>query len=207
MGFERCGVAPCLYIYNSDGLLCTNNIKSFEEFKKTFTLKVDKITIVQPLIKYVGIQTKYDLNNRYILCNQSAYITEHLPRQTQKERIPMSPSYNLRKCEPTSTNESLLPITGKLRYLADRTRWDICATVGEISTGGSKNPSDEHVRTAQMTVNYLWSTVDLCLRLGELGKLLLFCFSDASYITEGNSKSRLGALTVVLSMLSANKPN
>ena len=206
MGFERCGVAPCLYIYNNDGiviylcihvddgLLCTNNIKSFEEFKKIFTLKVDKITIVQPLIKYVGIQTNYDRNNGYILCNQSAYITEHLPSQTQHERIPMSPSYNLRKCEPNSTNKSLLPITGKLRYLADRTRWDICATVGEISTGGSENPSDEHVRTAQKTVNYLWSTVDLCLRLGGLGKLLLFCFSDASYITEGNSKSRLGGV-------------
>jgi len=206
MGFERCGVAPCLYIYNTDGivvylcihvddgLLCTNNVKSFEEFKKIFTLKVDKITIVQPLIKYVGIQTKYDRINGYILCNQSAYITEHLPRQTQHERIPMSPSYNLRKCEPNSTNESLLPITGKLRYLADRTRWDICATVGEISTGGSENPSDEHVRTAQKTVNYLWSTVHLSLRLGGLGKLSLFCFSDASYITEGNSKSRLGGV-------------
>ena len=138
----------CLYIYNNDGiviylcihvddgLLCTNNIKSFEKFRKKFTLKVDKITIVQPLIKCIGIQTKYDRIHGYILCNQSAYITEHLPSQTQYERIPMSPSYNLRKCEPYSTNESLLPITGKLRYLADRTRWDICATVGEISTGG-----------------------------------------------------------------------
>jgi hypothetical protein len=28
------------------------------------------ITIVQPLIKQVGIQTKYDRNNGYILCNQ-----------------------------------------------------------------------------------------------------------------------------------------
>ena len=52
-----------LCIHIDDGLLCTNNIKSLEEFKKTFTLKVDKITIVQPLIKYVGIQTKYDRNN------------------------------------------------------------------------------------------------------------------------------------------------
>ena len=39
---------------------------------------------------------------------------------------------DLRKCELYSINESLLPITGKLRYVADRTRWDICATVGEI---------------------------------------------------------------------------
>jgi len=107
---------------------------------------------------------------------------------------PMSPSHNLRKCELYSINESLLPITGKLRYVADRTRWDICATVGEISTGGSENPSDEHVRTAQKTVNYLWSTVDLCLWLGGLQKLSLLCFIDASNITEGNSKSRLGGV-------------
>jgi len=206
MGFERCGVAPCLYIYNrdgivvylcihvDDGLLCTNDIKAFDEFKAAFVSKVEKITIVQPLIKYVGIQTKYDYTKGYILCNQSAYITEHLPQQSKHERIPMCPSYNLRKCAPNPANKSLLPITGKLRYLADRTRWDICTTVGEISTGGSENPSDEHLKTAEKTVNYLWTTIDLCLRLGGLGKLLLFCFSDASYITEGNSKSRLGGV-------------
>ena len=115
-------------------------------------------------------------------------------------------------CEPNSTNESLLPITDKLRYLANRTGWDICATVGEISTGGSENLSDEHVRTTQKTVNYLWSTVDLCLRLGGLGKLSLFCFSDASYITEGNSKSRLGdvfymGLNSVVFYAFSKKPN
>jgi len=55
----------CIHV--DDGLLRTNNIKSFKEFKIIFTLKVDMITIVQPLIKYVGIQTKHDRINIYIM--------------------------------------------------------------------------------------------------------------------------------------------
>jgi hypothetical protein len=77
------------------------------------------------------------------------------------------------------SNESLLLITGKLRYLADR--------IFELLLVRSLQVGPRiHLR-----VNYLWSTVDLCLRLSRLGKLSLFCFNDASYITSGNSKSRL----------------
>jgi len=97
---------------------------------------------------------------------QSAYITEHLPQQTKHESILICPSYNLRKCAPNPANESLLPLTGKLRYLADRTRWDVCTTVALR-------------QSRKQLITY-----------GGLGKLLLFCFNDASYITEGTPISR-----------------
>ncbi len=44
-------------------------------------------------------------------------------------------------------NESLLQDTGKFRFLADRTRYDLLNTVGELACGGDKAPSDLHVMT------------------------------------------------------------
>ena len=87
---------------------------------------------------------------------------------------------------------SLLPTTGKLIYIADRTRPDILVATGEISTGGATDPSDDHLKTAIMTMGYLNSTSELCLKLGGEGDTLIFAYIDASYITVGNAKSRLG---------------
>ena len=62
---------------------------------------------------------------------------------------------------------------------------------GELATGGATSPSDLHVKTSKRTKNYL-NTTKLGLVLGGLGKLAVFAYSDASYITTGNCKSRLG---------------
>jgi hypothetical protein len=64
--------------------------------------------------------------------------------------------------------------------------------VGEISSNGNPSPSDRHIETAQKTIRYLKSTADRVLRLGGDDEIKLFAFSDASYITTGNCKSRLG---------------
>ncbi len=106
------------------------------------------------------------------------------------EFIPMSPAINLRVAEPNPENESLLPETGTFRFIADRARPDILVAVGELSTGGSKEPSDLHLATCQRIKDYLASTADLSVTLGGLGKITLFGYSDASYISEGNAKIR-----------------
>ena len=41
-------------------------------------------------------------------------------------------------------------------------------------------------------MNYLSTTSDLSLKLGGERDLTLFAYVDASYITDGNAKSRLG---------------
>jgi hypothetical protein len=46
--------------------------------------------------------------------------------------------------------------------------------------------------TSQRVKEYLVSNPDLYIQLGGLGMLTLFGYSDASYITDGNAKSRLG---------------
>jgi hypothetical protein len=104
----------------------------------------------------------------------------------------MCSSYNLRKEIPNPVNESLLPITGKLRYLCDCTRPDLMLATGEISKGGADSPSDAHVCTAQKILRYAKQTADRALILGGSKRLDLFAFCDASYHTDDDSKSRLG---------------
>jgi len=107
--------------------------------------------------------------------------------------VPMTPSINLRIELPNLDNESLLPVTGKLRYITDRTRPDLLVSLGEISTGGADGPSDNHVKVAQQIYSYLKQTATDTLTLGGSdGGCIPFGFCDASYITTGNCRSRLG---------------
>jgi hypothetical protein len=64
--------------------------------------------------------------------------------------------------------------------------------LGKVSTGGSPHPSDAHVAVAEQIVKYVRSTIEYKLKLGGNGRWRLFAFCDASYITSGKSKGRLG---------------
>ena len=129
-----------------------------------------------------------------VLLSQRTYINQRdWVQSTNREvKTPMSNTVNLRTAQPNSDNESLLPITGTLRYLADRTRPDVLVATGSISTGGATNPSDDHVATAERTINYLIQHPDCGLVLGGKSPLSIFAYADASYITDGDAKSRLG---------------
>jgi hypothetical protein len=81
-------------------------------------------------------------------------------------------------------------MTGKFRYLCDRTRPDILVAVGEISTGGSEGPSDLHKKVAVQIYNYLKCTPKLGMKLGGGSKRIVhFAMSDARWLPK---KSRLG---------------
>lgn len=203
MGFQRCPVVPCLYMWRNgdkvvylcafvdDGLLCANDESILRQFESELGKHVTQLTLKCPLQRYVGVTMQHDKSRGIVECSQPDHIND-LPEGNKKvEVIPMSNTYNLRKEQPNSSNSSLLPITGKLRYLADRTRWDILTAVGEMSSGGADSPSDNHVKTAYRTIDYLRNTKEETLNLGG-PDCNLFAFSDASYITEGDSKSRLG---------------
>ena len=108
-------------------------------------------------------------------------------------RTPMLNTVNLRTAKSNPENESMLPITGTLRYLADRTRPDVLVATGSISTGGATNPSNEHVATAERTVNYLIiQHSDFGLVLERSTPITVFGYADAAYKTDGDAKYRLG---------------
>jgi hypothetical protein len=161
----------------------------FDEFEK----HIKKISRFNPVEKYLGMDIRSE--GRYIYAYQETYIAnkmKDMEEAAKKTNVPMSPSIDLDKAPPNPLNASLLPVTGKLRYICDRTRPDILVAVGKISTGGSPHPSDAHKAVSLQIVKYVRSTIQRRLRLGGIGKWRLFAFCDASYITSGKSKGRLG---------------
>jgi hypothetical protein len=104
----------------------------------------------------------------------------------------MSTNIKYKTLEIDKNNKSILPITGKIRYCADKSRPDILYTINTISTQAN-NPNEEYINATIKLLKYLNTTIDSALTLGGNDKeVKLFAYSDASYITEGDSKSQLG---------------
>jgi hypothetical protein len=204
LGFVRCPFSACLYRYHydgvtallcvhvDDGLLLVSELGIYPKFISSMETHLPKVTLTQPLQKYVGIEMSYDRETQHVRCSQTVFARELETEGDTAESVPMCPSYNLRIELPNPVNESLLHITGKLRYLCDRTRWDLLQATGEISKGGANEPSDAHKRTAHKTLRYAKQTAERALILGSKKRPCLFAFCDASYHSDGNSKSRLG---------------
>jgi hypothetical protein len=205
IGFIRCKAHPCLYtrlregvfivlgVHVDDGLMGCSHFAELQVFLEEFKMHVRNASISHELLKFTGISIDYNREEHWIRLSHSIYITQRLSEYDDKfTKIPMSPYVNLRTAIPVEGAASLLSDTGTFRFIADRARPDILTAVGEISTGGAKNPSEEHQDTSLLVKRYLNATKDLYVQLGGLGKLILFGYSDASYVTEGNAKSRLG---------------
>jgi hypothetical protein len=221
----RCSWDPCTYwlfegqaivliiaIHVDDMLLLANTKDRIAKFYEYLLTKVRKVSLFEPNhaneIKYIGMVIKKVSRDDevHFELSQEEYINKMrlFEGEVFKGRepiIPMPSHVNLRIEEPNPVNESLLPVTGTLRYLCDRTRPDVLLTTGEISTGGSGGPSDMHVKVAKQVYRYLKNTPKLALRmggvkieksLGILGRVLHFFMTDATYVTIGKSKSRLG---------------
>jgi len=210
IGFVRCPVEPCLFKYISpggyllinihvdDGLTIASSKAVLDSFMVEFECHVKKATLYYPIQKFTGMDVSHDGDS--IIVNQSLYISEMklYPEYEHKEsRIPMQSYDILRGEEPNPENESLLPMTGTYRYLADRTRPDILAAVGEVSTGGASKPSNRHVKVSKQIYSYIKSTPTDFMKFGGTKICCPFGFSDASLVTKGNSKGRLGGCTFI----------
>ena len=202
-GYTRCPGCPNLYyyidseskkriyilIYIDDGLISTTHMELLEKFKLKYNSHMKKVTYCQPIQKYLGIDIRQVEDKFYL--SQKLYIEQKLEKDYDEfkiQTIPMSPYIDLPRSIPNDDNDSLLPKTGLLRFLADRTRPDISASTGLVSTGGDKNPSDNHVVTAKRIKDYIITTKTLELELGGKGPIKLFGFTDMSR----NKKDRQG---------------
>jgi hypothetical protein len=206
MGFERCPVSPCLYrfysedvflyttIHVDDGLMMADSLESIQSFMDSFKSYIKDATLFYPVKKFLGIQMEED--DEFVYLHQEDYIKDidllEIKDKYKLERIPMRTNINLRLCERNNTLPPLLPVSGVLRYIADRTRPDILTAVGEMSSNGTPHPSDKHVEVAKNIIRYVKSTANTRLVLGGSGPILLKAYSDASYITTGKCHSRLG---------------
>jgi len=204
LGFERCIDNPCLYrwtngvhyiyltVHVDDGLLLSSSLEIARGFMSEFRKHVRKVVMYETVKLYLSMDITRSADGRTFHVSQERYIEDCCSEYSKKYHTPMSTDINLRETIPNTTNDSLLPITGKLRYLADRGRPDILQALGDVSTGGSVNPSDSHCGVAARIRHYLTNTKSLSLHLGGTDPIVLFGYSDAAYVTKGNCKSRLG---------------
>jgi hypothetical protein len=211
MGFHRCDVVPCLYIRGTpdsddymvvcvhvdDGYIISKSEGAIDTFITDLMKEIHNATLYKPCQKYVGMEIIPDGN--HVLVHQNTYIKSlkllDITDDCHSEEIPMSNTMDLKDSKVNPPNpqlSSLLPVTGSLRYIADRTRPDVLVAVGEISSNATPYPSDGHIKTAKRTLRYLKTTQNHMLRLGGDGPIKMFGFSDASHITSGKSKSRYG---------------
>ena len=209
MRFERNIDDPCLYkwcigdeyiyltVHVDDGLMLSSSRRLAQEFMTTFLTHVRKAVIYDGAKLYLAMDLTRSKDGRMFSVSQKRYIEKNFNTSTKVYRTPMSVTTNLRIAQPNNANEPLLPLTGILRYVADRTRPDILVALGEISTGGAESPSDEHYRAAERIKHYLNGSKDLVLQLGGSSPIILFGYCDAAYVTTGNCKSRLGSCLFV----------
>ena len=207
MGFEQCFCMPCLYRYVDnntndymfltehvdDGMALTNNVSLLHDFLSALLNRVQKAVMYDTVQLYLGMDIMRSMDLSVFTISQTRYIINKCNECTRAYTTPMSTTTNLRLCEHNPDNTSLLPDTGMLRYLADRTRPDILAALGEVSSGGEREPSDEHVDAVNRIKCYLSTTKEVTMQLGGSDPLELFGYCDAAYITTGNCKSRLGS--------------
>lgn len=205
MNFTQCPVMPCLYMWSDDidfiimtvhvddGLLVCSRQEIADDFMRVFLTHVRKAVMYSTVNLYLGMDITRSHDGSVFFVNQQNYIEKEFSDYHRTVRTPMSVTTNLRIAVSNASNESLLHDTGRFRFLADRTRPDILYAVGEISTGGDVAPSDDHCRVSKRIMNYLTCTKELSMRLGGNGVFELFAYCDASYISIGKCRSRLGS--------------
>ena len=203
LSFTRCKANPNLYyrqgkdgkinliVHVDDALMAGSSIGVIEAFVSEYEQHVRGIQFYEPPIKkFVGIEFEEDED--FIYLSQNSYVTQTVlkdrPAPRRTVHTPMVENINLRTAIKNPDNESLLPDTGKLRFVADRVRMDLLNVVGEIANGGDKQPSDEHLITRDRVYDYLHCYPNRRLRLGGSGPVKMFGYVDASF----GIKSRLG---------------
>jgi hypothetical protein len=136
LGFTRCPMMPCLYykfyqdgmiaitIHVDDGEVVSTHLHLIEEFFEELKRHVMEVKIFMEFNKFLGmIVTKNEDGSMFL--SQEMYVEEAFKEYGSREyRTPMSNLSNLRVEPANCDNESLLPVTGKFRFLCDRTRPD-----------------------------------------------------------------------------------
>lgn len=117
------------------------------------------------------------------------YLDKHNITNKKHKKTPISCNLDYTQ-KGNHNNPPIQEQLGSLRYSADHTRPDILAAIGIISSGMA-NPSDNDIAALKHIEQYLLYKPDLSLTLGGDPHVILIGFSDASYITRGDSKSRL----------------
>lgn len=181
-----------------DDILITGNCQSkIDELKEFITSRVTKLKILGELKRFIGLDVARDRIGYKLELTQKAYtkgIVDSKQPPLKSAKVPLSPYLDYRK-KGDHTKEPLHKDIGKLRYLADRTKPKLLASLSLLATGAA-NPTQEHIDGVKHCIRYLAGDISDGLSFASASdpehELELFAMCDASYIPGYDSKSQLG---------------
>ena len=217
IGFKVSAVDPCLMYrqydlgivlvaFHIDDLFCVGPKKALEEV--TLELKTHfAIKFAWEVTDYVGCNFKRSSNGNKLLVSQPELINTlkkiEIWEEDLKSSIPARPGTILpRVVDDTeivsaARHRSYREAVGKLLYLATKSRPEVCNAVRELSKHLDR-PSEEHIRAANMLINYVLNTKDkVYVMHPQKGKeWILEAMADSDY--SGDKDSRLSILGYVV---------
>ena len=209
LGFTPCVHDRCIYkkvdtesgtrtyviVYVDDIIFMGNNEIDLDEAIDLIGSEFRKISDLGEITRYIGVDIERDLEKHTISLSQVPYIETYLKENNKEPNasskpMPFSPllDYDIKG---DGTHKPIREETGKLRYLADRTRPELLFHVGKLARAGDQ-PSSNHISGLKHINRYLKGTTDKRLTFGgDDREINLFGFSDASYVTKHDSLSQL----------------
>ena len=184
-----------IVVYVDDILFIGNNMSVIDSTINTLVENLTKITEVDKIDRYIGIDIVRNLDDHTISLTQYPYTMEYInkyvdPDSTRVVETPLYPTvdYQVKSDETLHTIQEEI---GKLRFLADKTRPDIATAVGQLGQNAAE-PSLVQTKGLKILGEYLKHTHPAePLRLGGSdSEIILFGYSDAS--NQPQDKSRLG---------------
>jgi hypothetical protein len=157
VGFKRLTSDVCLYIKEVDNniyylivhiddiIITGKDVLIIENLFDLISKGFKRTTRGKEFKRYLGID--FEIINNKIKLKQISYINSFLKEYFEELKIgnsfiPMSTVVNLRTIQKNEEDLSIMPITGKIRYCADKSRPDILYTINTISSQAT-NASEE----------------------------------------------------------------
>jgi hypothetical protein len=132
----------CLCVHVDDGYIVSKSEGDIDTFIIDLMKEIHNATLYKPCQTYVGMEIVPDGN--HVIVHQNTYIKSlkqlDITNDCHSEHISTSNTMDLKYSKANPPNpqlSSLLPVTGSLRYIADRTRPDVLVAVGEISSNAT----------------------------------------------------------------------
>ncbi len=188
-------------VHVDDILICAKTNEMIEEFKRNFRSHVTEVKEYSDFKKYLGLEIEKNENSQELYLSQRTYVKDILEKYLIKEpnnrsrKVPiMSKSVFENVEDEDETTVNLLPIIGKLRYLADCTYPQILAALGMVSSRGS-NANQSYCKAMLEIIYYINSHINSRLKVGSselFFEIILFMFVDASFMNANDGTNRFG---------------
>lgn len=171
--------------------------RKFDEESSERSLQVRDLGQVR---RFLGVNFKRSEDLSHFTVSQEDYIDDLCDKYdlAQAKMITKLPPLDTIDLTPTSDEriDPSLPvrnIVGGLLYIANMTRPDISSAVSFLSRHLNK-PTVRVLKYAKIVLNYLRSTKDKKMHIGDLDGTSLMAFADASFAPHGDRKSQTGGI-------------